>query len=174
MEAPESEKLPCGFDDKFSIFQRLLILRILRPDRVSLGVDRFIVDRFKGNSHFVEVIYLKPEWLLSQANAKPPSIYILSQGADPSQFIRDMAKNNGFVGKKFLSLSLGQNMEETAENMVETGAARGYWVLLQNCDLLPDWLKSLEKLLEKLERSNVDFKLWLTTRPTKEFPLGIL
>lgn len=85
-----------------------------------------------------------------------------------------MAKNYGFIGKKFMSLSLGQNMEKTAESMVLTGSQRGYWVLLQNCDLLPGWLKSLEKQLEEIERANVDFKLWLTTRPTKEFPLGIL
>jgi dynein heavy chain len=117
-------------DSKFSVFQRLLILKIIRQDRVSLGVDKFIVDRFKGNTHFVEVIYLKPEWLLSQANEKIPIIYILSQGADPSQQIREMAKTYGFIGKKFMSLSLGQNMEKTAENMVLTGSQRGYWVLL--------------------------------------------
>lgn len=71
-------------ESKFSVFQRLLILKVIRQDRVSLGVDKFIVDRFKGNTHFVEVIYLKPEWLLSQANERIPIIYILSQGADPS------------------------------------------------------------------------------------------
>lgn len=65
-------------------------------------------------------------------------------------------------------------MEETAENLVITGQQRGYWILLQNCDLLPEWLKELEKILEDLDKANTDFRLWLTTRPTKQFPLGIL
>ena len=32
----------------------------------------------------------------------------------------------------------------------------------------------LEKALEKLERPHPDFRLWLTTAPTPDFPIGIL
>jgi len=40
---------------------------------------------------------------------------------------------------------------------------------------LPDWLKgSLEKQLELMEKPHKDFRLWLTTQPTNEFPLGLL
>jgi dynein heavy chain, axonemal len=45
---------------------------------------------------------------------------------------------------------------------------------LQNCHLLPRWLKTLEKILEKLDDPHPDFRLWLTTEPTDAFPLGIL
>lgn len=58
--------------------------------------------------------------------------------------------------------------------MIKRGSERGYWVLLQNCDLLPDWLKELEKILDDMTMVDPNFKLWLTTRPTKSFPLGIL
>ena len=46
--------------------------------------------------------------------------------------------------------------------------------MLQNCHLLVRWLKDLEKALEKLERPHPDFRLWLTTAPTPDFPIGIL
>ena len=46
--------------------------------------------------------------------------------------------------------------------------------MLQNCHLLVCWLKDLEKALEKLERPHPDFRLWLTTAPTPDFPIGIL
>jgi dynein heavy chain len=46
--------------------------------------------------------------------------------------------------------------------------------MLQNCHLLPSWLKTLEKLLEKITKPHKDFRLWLTTDPTDAFPLGIL
>lgn len=42
---------------------------------------------------------------------------------------------------------------------------------------MPDWLVTLEKLLESLPKTvkvNKNFRLWLTTKPSKEFPLGIL
>lgn len=43
-----------------------------------------------------------------------------------------------------------------------------------NCHLLTKWLTTLEKLLEKLENPKPQFRLWLTTEPTDEFPIGIL
>lgn len=50
-------------------------------------------------------------------------------------------------------------------------------MLLQNCDLLPKWLKELEKILENQVKNNrvlKEFWLWLTTKPSNSFPLGIL
>jgi len=44
----------------------------------------------------------------------------------------------------------------------------------QNCHLLPKWLKTLEKLLERLVKAHKDFRLWLTTEPCAAFPLGVL
>ena len=38
----------------------------------------------------------------------------------------------------------------------------------------PSWLKTLEKILEKITKPAKDFRLWLTTDPTDKFPLGIL
>ena len=46
--------------------------------------------------------------------------------------------------------------------------------MLQNCHLLVRWLKELEKHLEKLNKPHPDFRLWLTTEPTSQFPIGIL
>ena len=46
--------------------------------------------------------------------------------------------------------------------------------MLQNVHLLIRWLQSLEKALEKLTKPHPDFRLWLTTAPTPEFPVGIL
>ena len=46
--------------------------------------------------------------------------------------------------------------------------------MLQNCHLLVGWLKTLEKVLEKIDKPHKDFRLWLTTEPTSDFPIGIL
>ena len=44
----------------------------------------------------------------------------------------------------------------------------------QNCHLLPKWLTTLEKLLDRLAKPHRDFRLWLTTEPCEAFPLGVL
>lgn len=62
-----------------------------------------------------------------------------------------------------------------AASLLENGASRGQWIFLQNCHLLTSWLRTLEKLLEKLQdKPHKEFRVWLTTEPTPKFPIGIL
>lgn len=79
---------------------------------------------------------------------------------------------------RLLSVPLGQNQEAKAEQALAQGVAKGVWVLLQNCHLLPRWLRRLEKKLAEIyERKDPpapDFRLFMTTEPTDTFPLGIL
>lgn len=63
---------------------------------------------------------------------------------------------------------------QVALQLLETASSRGHWLMLQNVHLLIRWLKDLEKALEKLTKPHPDFRLWLTTAPTPEFPVGIL
>lgn len=77
-------------------------------------------------------------------------------------------------GGKLKYLSLGQGMGPKAAELIEVAAARGLWVLLQNCHLLPGWLASLEKQLDGLGKPHRDFRLWMTSEPTDRFPLGVL
>jgi dynein heavy chain len=77
-------------------------------------------------------------------------------------------------GGKLKYMALGQGMGPKAAELIEAGAARGLWVMLQNCHLLPRWLKTLEKILERLQKPHKDFRLWLTSEPTDKFPLGVL
>jgi dynein heavy chain len=173
-EDPENVPLPEYYKDKINKFQLLLILRVTRPDRISLGIDNLIVEELK-EQEFIQVPPLNDKDLLNLSNEKAPIIYILSPGADPSSYIRTLATNRGFTGKKFMAVSLGQGMEEQAYEYVNNAYSRGYWVLLQNCDLLPKCIKVLEKKLEgESKPPHESFRLWMTTQPTKEFPLGLL
>lgn len=61
-----------------------------------------------------------------------------------------------------------------ALQLLETAVSRGQWLMLQNCHLLVKWLKDLEKSLERITKAHPDFRLWLTTDPIKDFPIGIL
>lgn len=65
-------------------------------------------------------------------------------------------------------------LAQVALQLLETAVARGQWLMLQNCHLLVKWLKDLEKSLERITKPHPDFRLWLTTDPTKGFPIGIL
>ena len=173
-ETPESVPLPKPYNEKISTFQRLLILRVSRPDRISLGIDKLIVEAL-SDEEYVRMPVLDDKNLMILTSEKAPIIYILSPGADPSSYIRGLATSLGYTGKKFMALSLGEGMEKTAYDMVANAYLKGYWVLLQNCDLLPNCIKGIEKRIDgesKIPHEN--FRMWMTTQPTKEFPLGLL
>ena len=73
-------------------------------------------------------------------------------------------------------MSLGQKQETEAKNMIMDGIKRGLWILLQNCDLLFKWLKELENMIDSVDslKPKPEFRLWLTTSPLENFPIGIL
>lgn len=63
---------------------------------------------------------------------------------------------------------------KVALQLLEMAASRGQWLMLQNCHLLVKWLKDLEKSLEMITKPNPNFRLWVTTNPITDFPIGIL
>jgi dynein heavy chain len=54
--------------------------------------------------------------------------------------------------------------------------SQGLWVVLENTHLAGDWMPSLCSLVQSLPsmRPHIDFRLWLTTVPSEEFPAVIL
>ena len=58
--------------------------------------------------------------------------------------------------------------------LLQTAKTRGQWLMFRNCHLLLSFTKNLEKIVENIEKPHPDFRLWLTTEPTPNFPIGIL
>ena len=169
---PEVEDIPMGFQEKLSPMQRLCVYRCFRPDRVYNAVKLFVIE--KMGDTYVQPPVLDVSNIFKQSASVTPTVFILSPGADPQSDVQKLGDKLGFTGNKFKFLALGQGQGKIAEQMIETGASRGHWVLLQNCHLLTSWLKVLDKLLDGLTNPHKDFRLWLTTEPTSKFPLGIL
>uniref|UniRef100_A0A0G4IFQ9 AAA+ ATPase domain-containing protein n=1 Tax=Chromera velia CCMP2878 TaxID=1169474 RepID=A0A0G4IFQ9_9ALVE len=172
LEMPEEAEIPCGYSGKLTPFQKLMLVRVFRTDRVYNAVKLFIVKRL--SEFYVQPPPLQYQKIFEQSSPESPVVFVLSPGADPQSDVQKLGDSKGFSGNKFKFLALGQGMGAAAAAFIEQGSQRGYWVMLQNCHLLTSWLKTLEKILEGLQKPHTDFRLWLTTLPTPEFPLGIL
>jgi len=172
LDAPESVDYPMGYSQKCGIFQKIALLRVFRPDRVTVGAQQFIID--KMSDKYVQPPVLNFMKVYEQSSPVTPVLFVLSPGADPAYDVFALADKLGFGGPKMKFIALGQGQGKAAQQMLETGAARGQWVMLLNCHLLASWLRTLEKILEQTTKPHLDFRLWMTTDPTDAFPLGIL
>eukprot|EP00826_Nyctotherus_ovalis_P042254 TRINITY_DN4324_c0_g3_i2.p1 TRINITY_DN4324_c0_g3~~TRINITY_DN4324_c0_g3_i2.p1 ORF type:complete len:456 (-),score=172.94 TRINITY_DN4324_c0_g3_i2:42-1409(-) len=170
-EKPETKTLPGEYQGKLDSFQKLLVVRVLRPDRVVYAIKDFIIDK---HGH-VDPPVFRFSTVLQQSSERNPILFILSAGADPSGELLKFANMKGF-GNKYKALPLGKDMEAQAQSILDGGIVKGHWIMLQNCHLVLSWLKDLEGLIEeKMNRPHPDFRLWLTTLPTTDhsFPVGI-
>ena len=108
----------------------LLLLKIFRPDRVVNGIRRFIIEQYKDNEYYVQSPTINFKKILKQSNEKSPILFILSPGADPLHDVYELANNEGYTGNKFKYISLGQNMDKEAEELIINFAQRGNWAML--------------------------------------------
>eukprot|EP01084_Bolivina_argentea_P313550 542985_1 len=177
LERPEEVMNP--YSSKCSNqLQLLLILRCFRADRIYNAVRNYVIDAMNGSTYFVQPPVLEYDVIYSQSSASVPIVFILSAGADPMRELSKLAGEYEMTQQnKFKYLALGQGQAPLAESLLSLGSSRGYWVVLQNCHLMPSWLPTLEKFVYDLQSKknlNPSFRLWLTTDPTPSFPIGIL
>ncbi|XP_033636218.1 dynein heavy chain 2, axonemal-like isoform X2 [Asterias rubens] len=170
---PETAPLPGEWDSACNELQRMLIIRSLRPDRVSFCATSFIVNNL--GSKFVEPPVLDMKAVLDDSNTKTPLIFVLTTGVDPTSMLLQLAEQSD-MAHRFHALSLGQGQAPIATRMIKEGVREGNWVFLANCHLSLSWMPALAKLVEQLqvEEPHPDFRLWLSSSPHPEFPISIL
>ena len=128
----------------------------------------------KMSDYYVKSPPLNFQKIYESSTAKTPIVFILSPGADPFSDLRKLVDAMGLKSEQFKYLALGQGMGDVAKQYIESGSWKGHWILLQNCHLLVSWLKKLEIIFDNITKPDPGFRLWLTTNPTNQFPLGIL
>ncbi|KAJ3025604.1 UNVERIFIED_CONTAM: Dynein heavy chain 3, axonemal [Siphonaria sp. JEL0065] len=171
---PNKEKYPGGWDERLSALQKLVVLRMIRPDKLVPGITDFV--KGKMGAKFIEPPQFDLAAPYMDSNNCAPLIFILSPGVDPMAQLLKFAESKGFIGNKCTSISLGQGQGPIAAGMIRQGIKSGYWVVLQNCHLAVSWLSSLEKICEDLtpDGTHREFRLWLTSYPSDKFPVTLL
>ena len=128
-EQPENEPLP-GEWKRLPGFQRLLIIRALRPDRMMLAVKYWVKEEM-GVEYYNAISFDLPS-SFEDASPATPIFFLLSPGVDPLLAVRaiggpaEKTEANGL----FFSVSLGQGQEPVAEKALDRMHATGGWVMV--------------------------------------------
>ncbi|KAJ1529234.1 hypothetical protein ONE63_006036 [Megalurothrips usitatus] len=170
---PHREKLPEPWEGRLDGFQRLLLLRALRPDKLAEGLQDWLT-RGLG-ARFVEPQATDLATMFADASPTIPLVFVLSTGTDPAQELFQFADKMR-MSKRLGVISLGQGQGPRAERLLLQAAEEGSWVFFQNCHLAPSWMPRLEQLLEGItdDTAHRDFRIWLTSTPSPAFPVSIL
>ncbi len=178
-DEPHLQVLPCSWEEKLAAkpFCKLLVIKVFREEKLIFACSQYVAGKL--GSEFTE----PPPWALDDVfpdtSCRTPIIFILSTGADPTAMLQRFAEKCGYVtGERLHMISLGQGQGPIAEMLINQAVKTGDWVCLQNCHLASSWMLRLEEKVEELskESSSVhpEFRLWLTSMPSKVFPVLVL
>jgi len=174
LERPEDEALP-GDWKRMSEFDRLLLFRALRPDRLTAAMAKFVTNVI--GSRYVSSAAFDLERSFADASPATPMFIFLSPGVDVAAAVEGMGRKMGMTADvgKYASVSLGQGQEPIAMNFLNNAHKNGGWVLLQNIHLTIDWTAgALEKKVDKLaEGAHPEFRLFLSAEPPPILERGL-
>ncbi|XP_029041052.2 dynein axonemal heavy chain 3-like isoform X1 [Osmia bicornis bicornis] len=172
---PQEQPFPRPFQAEGEGLKKLLILKCVRPDKIVAAVRMFIIHHM-GQS-FVEPPPFDLQACYNDSSNVTPLIFILSPGSDPMAALIRFSEDYGMSKGDLMTISLGQGQGPIAAGMIDKGIKSGEWVVLQNCHLAVSWMKELDRICDEVivpENTHLKFRVWLTSYPSKDFPISIL
>jgi len=172
--------LPGKFDSSVNLFQRLILIKALREDRLQASISSFVSKKL--GPRFAESPTASMDDIYKDLTNSTPCIFILSKGADPTGMLLRFAKKRNY-DDRYSIVSLGQGQGPVAMKLIENGTKSGDWVILQNCMLARSWMGQLDKIVFELQERtkqpggggvHPDFRLFLTSTPADYFPVSVL
>jgi dynein heavy chain len=166
-------ELPEGWSKKLTPFQEMLVKKSCRENLLTLVARNFL------SAELGEFFTVSPpfdlEGCFQDSVNITPLIFILSAGADPTEYLLNLAREKDY-SERLHFVSLGQGQGPKAEQLVKLGWDTGDWVCLQNCHLASSWMGKLEQIQESQDADKIspDYRLWLTSMPSPTFPVPVL
>lgn len=127
-EKPESVELPKSVKD-ISLFHRILLLRAMRPDRLTNALVEFVTQNM--GIEYVEAPPFDIVDTYDEMNPQTPVFFVLFPGVDPTPDVELIGKMNGktIADGTFINISMGQGQEVIADNALKEAGKNGNWVM---------------------------------------------
>ncbi|KAG7222943.1 hypothetical protein INR49_015970 [Caranx melampygus] len=163
------------WNERLGAFQKLILIKSFMEEKVLFAATEFVIVSL--GKQFAENPPIDLANLYNDMSPTTPLIFILSTGSDPMGAFQRFAKERGCLDR-VESISLGQGQGPIAEKMIHAALKSGNWVFLQNCHLAVSWMLAMEELIKTFTEPDTsiheNFRLFLSSMPTKVFPVTVL
>ncbi|XP_060221083.1 dynein axonemal heavy chain 14 [Meriones unguiculatus] len=158
-------------------FQRLILIKILRPEHLKISVTKFITEKMGCEYIYQTAFNLKESY--EQSTAQTPLILIHSYGIDLNNILRRFAQELKGTQPQVNIISLGRGQAAKAEELIFKSLDKKHqWVFLQNCHHAISFMPRLCSIIESFSSPDMtidpDFRLWLSSKSYGSFPISIL
>jgi dynein heavy chain len=119
---PHTMPLPGSWDSKVSPLERLCCVRCVRPDKVVLAVQNFVVASM--GAAFVQPPIFDIALSFEESTCTVPLVFVLSKGSDPMGALLKLADERR---KEAAPVSLGQGQGPVAERLIEKVHSSGHF-----------------------------------------------
>lgn len=172
-ESFEDHLMPEPWINKLSLFQKLILVKNLRPDQIIIQIMKMIENMLGNTQNYSPKIKISQSY--AESSYLTPLLFILPASLTPLSIISTYANTKGYLSK-FVALSMSKGEEKKAEFLIKRAQKEGGWVFLQNCHLVTHWLANLEKICDNcnISNSSLNYRLWLSSCSINEFPISIL
>eukprot|EP00792_Barthelona_sp_PAP020_P005909 TRINITY_DN2847_c0_g1_i1.p1 TRINITY_DN2847_c0_g1~~TRINITY_DN2847_c0_g1_i1.p1 ORF type:complete len:3695 (-),score=1083.53 TRINITY_DN2847_c0_g1_i1:9-10742(-) len=170
-----------AFFNNLGPVERISIVKILRPDRLPISIQKFVFGKLGLTSFEPALIDFK---LLIERDSYPQQfiIYLVNPGMDPSDEIKSKLENYWTSrGKEnfpdhFAEVSMGQGQQPVALAAIEKMMKNGGFVILKNLHLVVRWIPDLQQYFHQCapESFHPDFRIFVTTEPRGTIPSSLL
>ncbi|VDP70418.1 unnamed protein product [Schistosoma mattheei] len=164
-----------NYNEKLTSFQKLLLISTFYEDQTIKVIRDFIY--YNLGKEFIETPSCHLSILYKEMDSMTPLIFILSNGSDPMNQFQKFIKEFNYIERVHI-VSLGQGQGPKAEKLIHEACKLGDWVFLQNCHLAASWMIRLEEIVKQLaenpKSTHTDFRLYLSSMPSKSFPISVL
>lgn len=109
-DTPELEELPCDYSPRLTSFEKLMLIRCFRVDRVYRGIFNYITEIM--GEQYITPPQVSFDMIFEESTPTMPVVFILSPGSDPTLELMRLADRYGCGGGKFNYLSLGQSQDK--------------------------------------------------------------
>ncbi|XP_042075509.1 LOW QUALITY PROTEIN: dynein axonemal heavy chain 6 [Haplochromis burtoni] len=171
----EKQEMKGYWNERLGSFQKLVLIKSFMEEKVVFAATEFVIVNL--GKEFVENPPVDLANLYNDMSPTTPLIFILSTGSDPMGAFQRFANERGCLDR-VEAISLGQGQGPIAEKMIHSALTSGNWVFLQNCHLAVSWMLAMEELIKTFTEPDTsvheNFRLFLSSMPTKVFPVTVL